>query len=247
MLFIPFIGWFISLILYLISIYLVYEDAKEIGVGNPNATDSSMRWSPGTWGAGVFLLWLIFLPYYAYKRNKWCTDDYEDLGYNGPYSGSSGILIIVIIIGVIFALIIGAAAFSYIMLGAGFFATQKAQEVTYSGMKQTPSNLVLDGYLYSDSPYFTSLTFYVKVPDQGESIDMADVDILYGVNDDEPKMAIFSPNSGLLTPGEREKITLTADSPGPGGKITIKIIPPNSTSSLIVRTLANGFEGGVIY
>ena len=38
------------------------------------------------------------------------------------------------------------AAYSYVMLGAGFFATQKSQEVT-TGMKQATSNLILDGMI----------------------------------------------------------------------------------------------------
>jgi len=46
------------------------------------------------------------------------------------------------------AFVVVAAVFSYVMLGAGFFATQKAQEVTYSGMKQATSNLIMDGMIY---------------------------------------------------------------------------------------------------
>nr|AAB32838.1 flagillin {N-terminal} [Methanospirillum hungatei, GP1, flagellar filaments, Peptide Partial, 46 aa] [Methanospirillum hungatei] len=38
---------------------------------------------------------------------------------------------------VLIAFVVVAAVFSYVMLGAGFFATQKSQEVTYSGVKQS--------------------------------------------------------------------------------------------------------------
>jgi flagellin FlaB len=44
---------------------------------------------------------------------------------------------------VLIAFVVVAAVFSYVMLGAGFFATSKSQEVTYSGIKQTTSNAVM--------------------------------------------------------------------------------------------------------
>ena len=140
---------------------------------------------------------------------------------------------------VLIAFVVVAAVFSYVMLGAGFFATQKAQEVTYSGIKQTTSNLVLDGYLYGASSKFTNLTFYVKVPEGGEPINMAMVDVLYGAGDNVPGNVGIN-NTGLLKPGERTKIVLNADSPGPGNKFTIAINPPIGAPSLIVRTLASG-------
>jgi len=148
---------------------------------------------------------------------------------------------------VLIAFVVVAAVFSYVMLGAGFFATQKAQEVTYSGMKQTTSNLVLDGYLYGDASKFTKVTFFVKVPEGGESINLAEVDILYGAKNAVPSTGSFTPNTGLLAPGERTKVVLTAAGPGPGNKFTIEVKPPIGAPSLIVRTLASGYEGGVIY
>ena len=148
---------------------------------------------------------------------------------------------------VLIAFVVVAAVFSYVMLGAGFFATQKAQEVTYSGIKQTTSNLVLDGYLFATTGTFSEITFYVKVPEGGESISLSEVDILYGAGTSIPGAATFSPATGLLGPGERTKIVLKGKGPSAGGKFTIEIKPPIGASSLIVRTLASGYEGGVIY
>ena len=69
---------------------------------------------------------------------------------------------------VLIAFVVVAAVFSYVMLGAGFFATQKSQEVTYSGIKQSTSNLIFDGYLYAATSHFSALTFYIKVPEAGD-------------------------------------------------------------------------------
>jgi len=149
---------------------------------------------------------------------------------------------------VLIAFVVVAAVFSYVMLGAGFFATQKAQEVTYSGMKQTTSNLVLDGYLYGDQATFTALTFFVKVPEGGEPIDLARVDYLYGNGNIVPVKVPANPgNVNMLQPGTRTKVVLTTTGPGAGNKFTLEIKPPIGSPSLLVRTLASGYAGGVIY
>jgi flagellin FlaB len=76
---------------------------------------------------------------------------------------------------VLIAFVVVAAIFSYVMLGAGFFATQKAQEVTYSGIKQATSNVVFDGSLYGNisTNQLVGFTFNVRVPEGGQSVDMA--------------------------------------------------------------------------
>jgi flagellin FlaB len=75
---------------------------------------------------------------------------------------------------VLIAFVVVAAIFSYVLLGAGFFATQKAQEVTYAGIKQSVSNAVLDGSMYArtDNGNLTGLMFNVRIPLGGEAIDM---------------------------------------------------------------------------
>ncbi|MEM0089419.1 MAG: archaellin/type IV pilin N-terminal domain-containing protein, partial [Archaeoglobaceae archaeon] len=46
---------------------------------------------------------------------------------------------------VLIAFVTVAAVFSYILLGAGFFATQKSQEVVHTGVKQATSSMELVG------------------------------------------------------------------------------------------------------
>lgn len=128
---------------------------------------------------------------------------------------------------VLIAFVVVAAVFSYVMLGAGFFATQKAQEVTYAGVKQSTSNLVFDGYLYASSSHFTSLTFYIKVPEGGDGqiIDPNKVTILYSKGGSIGTPATFS-NNGPLNAGERTKVVLTAlTQTGPGCRFTIELKP----------------------
>ena len=52
---------------------------------------------------------------------------------------------------VLIAFVVVAAVFSYVVLGAGFFTTQQAQKVVYSGIQQASSNVVIIGEVYGDA------------------------------------------------------------------------------------------------
>ncbi len=49
---------------------------------------------------------------------------------------------------VLIAFVVVAAVFSYVVLGAGFFTTQKAQETVYKSVEQGTSNLQMLGQVY---------------------------------------------------------------------------------------------------
>ncbi len=49
---------------------------------------------------------------------------------------------------VLIAFVVVAAVFAYVVLGAGFFTTQKAQETVYKSVEQSTSNLLLIGNVY---------------------------------------------------------------------------------------------------
>ena len=94
---------------------------------------------------------------------------------------------------VLIAFVVVAAVFSYVMLGAGFFATQKAQEVTYAGIQQTTSNMYLVGQIYGvmdesdpSNPQLTVLSFKIGVPEGGQPQDVKDLRLLFSKNDGLP-------------------------------------------------------------
>eukprot|EP00825_Cyclidium_porcatum_P021908 TRINITY_DN24285_c0_g1_i1.p1 TRINITY_DN24285_c0_g1~~TRINITY_DN24285_c0_g1_i1.p1 ORF type:complete len:160 (-),score=20.70 TRINITY_DN24285_c0_g1_i1:611-1090(-) len=131
------------------------------------------------------------------------------------------------------------------MLGAGFFATSKSQEVTYSGIKQTTSNAVLDGYIYgsysatmtvstSHFPGLQALTFYVKAPEGGETLKLDQIAYLFAKNAGVASPVIPTKGSGgSLAPGARTKIVLDAGVSGPvsGSTFSIEIKPRVGASS----------------
>jgi flagellin FlaB len=79
---------------------------------------------------------------------------------------------------VLIAFVVVAAVFSYVVLGAGFFTTQKAQQVVYSGVQQASSNLIIIGETYGDAggtlnpPKIHALYFSVGLAAGGSSVDL---------------------------------------------------------------------------
>jgi flagellin FlaB len=79
---------------------------------------------------------------------------------------------------VLIAFVVVAAVFSYVVLGAGFFTTQKAQQVVYTGVQQASSNILIIGEVYGDAtgtlnpPMIHSLIFTIGLAAGGSSIDM---------------------------------------------------------------------------
>lgn len=154
---------------------------------------------------------------------------------------------------VLIAFVVVAAVFSYVMLGAGFFATQKSQEVTYSGIKQSTSNLVLDGQLYGTmtSGVLSEIKFYLAIPEGGQPQKLSDVSFLLTVNngdvDDVKGSASFDPSTDVLAAGDRVQVTIQGiTGPQAGGSFTLEIKPKVGASTLVAKTLATGYNGGVI-
>lgn len=80
---------------------------------------------------------------------------------------------------VLIAFVTVAAVFSYILLGAGFFATQKSQEVVQTGVKQATSSLELVGGVVAkgneggNTGKLTSVTFTLQLAAGGQPIDLS--------------------------------------------------------------------------
>jgi len=172
---------------------------------------------------------------------------------------------------VLIAFVVVAAVFSYVMLGAGFFATQKSQEVTYSGVKQSTSNLVLDGQLYgSDSAGAASsvlqmVEFNIGVPEGGQaqnlkelgfvitsSEDPTPVPLQWATSHTDSHVRFYEPDvneidSYILKPGEKAMVRIDMPTSLTGGDtFTIEMKPLNGAATLISKSLSTGYSGGLI-
>jgi flagellin FlaB len=78
---------------------------------------------------------------------------------------------------VLIAFVVVAAVFSYVVLGAGFFSTQKAQESVHTGVQQASSSFEILGDVYGvdpdeDKTQITYLNFTLGLAPGGMPIDL---------------------------------------------------------------------------
>jgi len=148
---------------------------------------------------------------------------------------------------VLIAFVVVAAIFSYVLLGAGFFATQKAQEVTYAGIKQAVSNAVIDGTLYANSSenMLDGFMFQVRIPLGGEAIDMNTTTFLFASeNSPIPRKVNLTPIMGKSNRDGSdfkypdESYTINGYYPTPG----IEVLTSGDVATFLMRidTSANG-------
>lgn len=90
---------------------------------------------------------------------------------------------------VLIAFIVVAAVFSYVVLGAGFFTTQKSQEVVHTGVAQASSNMEVSGPVViaakdsSGTGVVDNITFYLQLAAGGSPIDMNKVTYVVSTKD----------------------------------------------------------------
>jgi flagellin FlaB len=83
---------------------------------------------------------------------------------------------------VLIAFVVVAAVFSYVMLGAGFFTTQKSQEVVHTGVTQASSSVELSGDVIAKGVTgnnITNITMFLQLTSGGSSVDMNRTLIVY--------------------------------------------------------------------
>jgi flagellin FlaB len=93
---------------------------------------------------------------------------------------------------VLIAFVVVAAAFSYVVLGAGFFTTQKAQETVHTSVEQASSTLEIVGNVYGAAPGATGsptdsikfVNFSMALAPGGTPIDFEKVVLVYSNSTD---------------------------------------------------------------
>lgn len=106
---------------------------------------------------------------------------------------------------VLIAFVTVASVFSYVVLGTGFFTTQKSQEVIHSGIQQSSSVLMMAGSVYGIGTPGTSVdmvNFSFTVSSGGTAIDVEKIVIVYS---DSTRLETLEPVPGYFssstTPG----------------------------------------------
>jgi flagellin FlaB len=103
---------------------------------------------------------------------------------------------------VLIAFVVVAAVFSYVVLGAGFFSTQKSQEAVYTGVQQAASSFELLGDVYGvdttgGGVQINYLNFTLGLAPGGMPIDMTKLTMVFAnqtVRADISKATPLRPN-----------------------------------------------------
>jgi flagellin FlaB len=162
---------------------------------------------------------------------------------------------------VLIAFVVVAAVFSYVMLGAGFFTTQKSQEVVHTGVTQASSSIAPAGDVIVESTsadHAGKVYFYITNTAGGTPVDMDKTILTYTDNDDFKSQEYNGGSNGwtyekivyeighddnLLEAGEKYKITVTlttdfADTlPGVNEKIKLEVKPPEGAVLALTKTM----------
>ena len=107
---------------------------------------------------------------------------------------------------VLIAFIVVASVFAYVVLGAGFFTTQKAQETVYRSVEQATTNVQVVGNVYGiqseGSTGINEIQFALKLTTGSPSVDLSRMTIIFSTPTTSPQ---------TLTPGttaSHEKFTI---------------------------------------
>ena len=117
---------------------------------------------------------------------------------------------------VLIAFVVVASVFSYVILGAGFFTTQKSQETVYKSTQQATTNLQIVGLIYGTA----------QTPDTG--IDNISFNVVLGPG---------APSMDL------SKMIIAVSQPGVAG---LTQLPYGTTRSATVFTVTNASGANVL-
>ena len=171
---------------------------------------------------------------------------------------------------VLIAFVVVAAVFSYVVLGAGFFTTQKAQETVHTGVSQATSALEPSGpvsVLASGTDAVANISFYLQLAAGGSPVDMSKV--IYTISTNS-RVSTYNANqvnytwvkqatghgaqdthSGLLSP--REMILVNINPGFSNAQMTVndkficEVKPPVGAALPIARTIPAGLSDGTWY
>ena len=163
---------------------------------------------------------------------------------------------------VLIAFVVVAAVFSYVVLGAGFFTTQKAQETVYKGVEQSTANIQMIGNVYglsTDNSTITNITFVVGLAPGASAVDLTKMKIVFSTPTTTPVIltqgatsstSVFTTKIGStavtsMNPNDQVEIQFGVAGVSANTKITMELRPsvgaalPFSKTAPATITLTN--------
>jgi archaeal flagellin FlaB len=161
---------------------------------------------------------------------------------------------------VLIAFVVVASVFSYVMLGAGFFSTQKSQQVIQAGIGQTSGNIALKGEIFgiadNNTATIEKIQFGVGPAIAGTNVDFSRMGITWSTNNVTPVRLDFTRDAPMAgqwsfingSPGpipdtlvsDSHIITIMVCPPAPvfpNDRLTLELIPESGAATGISRTV----------
>ncbi len=115
-------------------------------------------------------------------------------------SGFSGIEAAIVLI----AFVVIATVFTYVMLSAGFFTTQKSQQIAHAGVTQTASEIVVRGDVIGLDTYnggnVSVLEFDLGLAQGGLPVDVSKMSMKYSTSSRTPIVLVYRESGGSAAP-----------------------------------------------
>jgi flagellin FlaB len=168
---------------------------------------------------------------------------------------------------VLIAFIVVAAVFAYVVLGAGFFTTQKTQETVYKGVEQASSNIQMVGQVYGISTVsneINQIQFNIALAPGAPSIDLSKMIIVashpgtatisqlsYSSALTDATFTVTDPGTQAALPelsGQKQGAVQVqlANALPKDTKITIEIRPPVGAALPFIRTAPSVIESSQV-
>jgi flagellin FlaB len=149
---------------------------------------------------------------------------------------------------VLIAFVVVAAVFSYVVLGAGFFTTQKTQETVYKSVEQSTSNILIKGSVYgfadgTNLPIKT-VNMTLGVAPGAPAVDLTKMKIVYSNATVQPQTLTYVASTTL--PTANSTFSASANSISGDDQVTISVpisaggAPPNTDLTIELRPPGGG-------
>jgi flagellin FlaB len=175
---------------------------------------------------------------------------------------------------VLIAFVVVAAVFSYVVLGAGFFTTQKAQQTVHTGVQQATSAVEPSGPVSIEADNqgtgIQNITFYLQLAAGGAGVDMSKVtytvststkvktytnsSVTYSwVQQNTPGNTGQTTHAGLLNSREMVLVSVvptgdfTSTDLGVNTPFIVQVNPPVGAALPIARTVPAGMAANTWY
>ena len=148
---------------------------------------------------------------------------------------------------VLIAFVVVAAVFSYVVLGAGFFTTQKAQETVYKAVEQSTTNILIKGGIYgfaTPNGPITMVNIPLALAPGAPSVDLNRMKIVYtnstvgpitlsykDYTNIMPQVGYFNASNSSIAPDEQVFVFISIPSTG---------APPNTDMNFELRPSGGG-------